>query len=116
MADCADPLFGLDEPEPSWAGAVTWRQTDSLRDELFRLLQAPGTMEVRLDVRAVTSIDAAGIGVLVGANHRAAAAGRRMVLIDSNGPVTATLSRLHLLGQFHVTQVIAEGDALTSAS
>ena len=60
-------------------------------------LEVPGSTGVRLDVRGVRSIDTTGIALLIGANHRAAANGRRLVLIDNNGTVTAALSRKHML-------------------
>ena len=72
-----------------------------------------GERRVRLDVREVTSIDAAGVAVLVGARHRAEALGRTFVLVDSAGPVTQALQRLHLLPAFLVTQVVSASDQPT---
>ena len=67
---------------------------------------------VRLDVRAVTRINRGGVAILVGANHRAAAVGRRLILVDADGPVTTALAALRLLGGFYVVLVlpqVAEG-------
>ena len=90
-----------------WSGEITWRTTAHLRDDLYNLLESSGSTMVRLDVSAVTGIDGAGIAVLIGANHRAAAMGLRLVLIDRAGPVTTSLRRMHLLSKFQVTQVIS---------
>lgn len=95
-----------DELETSWAGPVTWRETTGLRDHLYDLLATLGGTAVRLNVRKVTEIDAAGVALLLGANTRAAATGRRLVLIDTAGPVTQALSRMHMHSRFTITQVI----------
>jgi anti-anti-sigma regulatory factor len=97
----------------AWHGAVTSEVTAGLRDRLYALLWAPGSTSVRLDVRDVTSIDAAGVAVLVGARHRAEALGRAFVLVDAGGPVTQALQRLHLLPSFLVTQVVSATDSTT---
>ena len=97
----------------TWQGAVTSEVTAVLRDRLYALLWAPGGTSVRLDVREVTSIDAAGVAVLVGARHRAEALGRTFVLVDSGGPVTEALQRLHLLPAFLVTQVVSATEPAT---
>jgi anti-anti-sigma factor len=98
--------FSADKIETAWWGAVTSRETPELRERLFDLLDTPGATSLRVDVRGVTSIDRSGIGVLIGANHRAAATGRTFVLIDSGGPVSQALRRTHLLDSFLVTQVV----------
>ncbi len=99
--------LSADKIETAWRGAVTSQETPELREWLFDLLDAPGGTSLRVDVRGVTSIDRSGIGVLIGANHRAAAAGRTFVLIDSGGPVSQALRRIHLLDSFLVTQVVS---------
>jgi anti-anti-sigma factor len=88
----------------TWRGVVDVRVTARLRDRLFALLGSPGTTGVRLDVRAVTSIDASGMAVLVGARRKAQAVGRTLVLVDEEGPVTVSLRRTRLLPAFLVTQ------------
>jgi len=95
----------------TWAGDVDWQATGRLREALFDGLEVPGQPGVRLDVRAVTSIGRGGVAVLIGANHRASAAGRRLLIVDSNGPVTAALAALHLLSAFDITQVITGSQA-----
>jgi anti-anti-sigma regulatory factor len=99
-------LIAENEPEHAWPAEVTWREVSKLRDELFDILERPDCTGVRLDVRAVRTIDNTGVGLLIGANHRAAAMGRRLVLIDRNGPVSASLARLHMLRNFLVTQIV----------
>ncbi len=91
----------------AWSGEVTVGRTASLREDLYGLLATPGCTTLRLDVRDVTVIDQAGVAVLVGASRRAARDGQLLVLIDADGPVTQALARLHLLGRFLITQVVA---------
>ena len=87
-----------------WGGDITWRDVAERREALFDCLEAADSLGVTLDVREVTSIDRTGVALLIGANHRAFATGRRMVILDSYGPVTSALARMHLLGSFVVTQ------------
>ena len=54
-----------------------------------------GAGELVLDVRAVTGVDATGLGVLVGAHRRAGRAGRTLVLQD----VPPALGRLLVLSR-----------------
>ena len=56
-----------------------------------------GTGDLVLDLSAVDSIDASGIGVLVGAHRRAGRGGRRLVVAASPPPVLSMLrlTRLH---------------------
>jgi anti-anti-sigma regulatory factor len=89
-----------------WSGAVTAHRVPQLREDLYRQLESPGCMRIRLHVDQVTAIDEHGIALLIGANHRAAAAGLSFVLIDTGGPVTKALARIHVLNGFLVTQVI----------
>ena len=96
----------------AWQGPVTARETPELREQLFQLLDVPGSTGVRLDVRGVTTIDTFGTALLVGARNRAAASGRMFVLVDSAGPVSAALSRLHLLPTFLVTEMVQSDDDL----
>jgi len=81
--------------------------TASLREPLFHGLEIAGHTGVRLDVRDVTSIDRSGVALLIGANHRARAAGRQLILVDHDGPVTAALTAMHVLRGFLVTEVVA---------
>ena len=93
--------------ETNWRGEVTWRQTPALRDSLLALLDRPEGFSLLVDVREVTVVDHAGVGVLVAAKRRAALLGRGFGIIDSGGPVSRTLRRTHLLDYFEVTQVLA---------
>lgn len=88
------------------AGEITWRVTATLRERLFDELEVDGVTGLRLDVREVSSIDRNGVALLVGLNHRAAVAGRGLILIDRNGPVTKALAAMHLLRNFVVTDVV----------
>jgi len=89
----------------AWVGEMGWRGAAEVRESLFDELEGHPDALLRLDVRAVSSIDRVGIAMLIGANWRARALGRRLVLIDSFGPVTAGLSRLHALEDFEMVQV-----------
>lgn len=50
-----------------------------------------GAGDVEVDLAAVTGVDAAGLGVLLGAHRRAGRAGRRLVLLDVPPPVERML-------------------------
>jgi len=89
----------------AWPEEVTWREVADLREVLFDLLETPKGLGVRLDVRAVKVIDGTGIGLLIGANHRAAALGRRLILIDGDGPVSAALRRIRMLSTFRMARI-----------
>ncbi len=96
----------------AWHGPVTSAETPLLREQLFDLLDASDGTSLRLDVRGVTSIDRSGTALLIGARNRAAAGGRMFVLVDSAGPVSHALSRLHLLTTFLVTEMVQSDDDL----
>ena len=93
------------ERRATWAGDVSWRDLSQRREALFDDLEASDSSGVRLDVRDVTSIDRPGVALLIGANYRASATGRRLTIIDDCGPVTRALARMNVLGSFQVSQV-----------
>lgn len=95
------------ELENHWVGEVTCLQTPALRDQLMASLQTLGGAAIRLNVALVTKIDATGIALLIAANNRAAGVGRRFILVDSAGPVSQELMRLHLIQNFIITQVVS---------
>ncbi len=76
----------------TWSGEVTWRQTATLREQIFDLLELDTSAQVLLDVTLVTSIDRTGVALLIGSNHRAAVLHRQLVLIDGVGHVATALS------------------------
>jgi anti-anti-sigma regulatory factor len=88
----------------SWSGPVTWRETAALREDLFDRLEASEGGTLWLDVRDVSVIDRTGVALLAGAQHRAHELQHGFVLIDANGAVTTTLTRLHLQEQFRFEQ------------
>jgi len=110
----AHPLPSEHEQDCVWVGDVTWRQTGDLREALFDHFEVPDSTGVRLDVRAVTALDRTTIALLIAANHRAAARGRRLLLIDNGGLVSAALSALHLHEDFLVVQTRQPGDRVPS--
>jgi anti-anti-sigma factor len=85
-----------------WEGDVDWRTTRLLREALFDGLEVPGRSGVQLDLQGVTSIDRCGIALLIGANFRASAVGRRLALVVSAGPVISALEAHHVLGDFDI--------------
>ncbi len=89
----------------TWSGDVTWRQVPDLREALFDALEEVDCDELRLDVRGVAAIDVPGLALLIGANYRATATGRRLVLVDADGPVTEALTSRRMLADFSLTQV-----------
>ncbi len=89
-------------PQLALVGGVTWRETATLREVLFDLLEQPGLDRLDLDVSGVTAIDRIGVGLLIGVNHRAAAVHRPFALIDSGGAVSRELAHLGLLDNFEL--------------
>ena len=112
MTESVLPFRRRPEHTVAWIGDVTWREVAALRDHLLDRLERAGISGLALDVREVTEIDAPGVALLIGANFRAACAGRQLVLIDDHGgPVSAALSRRRVLPNFEVTAHAAEGGA-----
>jgi anti-anti-sigma regulatory factor len=96
------------DPCTRWSGAVTGADVTALRGQLFDALEAPGVSILWLDVRDVTDIDRAGVALLLGAQGRAAALDRQLILIDSGGVVTDTLNGLLLRGELDLVQLLPE--------
>ena len=100
------------DPCTRWSGAVTGTDVTALRTQLFDDLEAPGVSILWLDVREVTDIDRAGVALLLGAQGRASALHRQLVLIDCGGVVTDTLNGLLLRGELDLVQLLpAQQDA-----
>lgn len=97
------------ESRCTWIGEVTWRHTATLREQIFDLLETDPPVPLFLDVSAVSCIDRTGVALLIGSNHRAAAMGRRLVLVDRTGLVTRTLAAAGVLPSFVIRS--AEGAA-----
>jgi anti-sigma B factor antagonist len=79
---------------------------EALREAMGLPLTSAQDPRILVDLRRVTFIDAAGLGVLVGAAARARQAGRRLTLVD---PTPATLRLLRITGLHRVFQL--EGPA-----
>ena len=116
VAQSRQPHPADDDRHHAWSGEITWRETAHLREVLYDELKVAGFTGVRLDVRGVRLIDQTGIALLIGAKHRAAAAGRRLILIDSDGPVTAALRRAHVLPDFTITRSVPGTERLPAAA
>jgi anti-anti-sigma factor len=89
-------LMLIDVTEPGRLVALTGRlDVSSVADVRLALHAAvdDGSGDLFVDASAVDSIDASGLGVLVGAHRRAGRAGRRLVVAAASTPV---LRMLHL--------------------
>lgn len=84
----------------SWSGAVTWRRTAELREQIFDLLEDPHLDRLFLDVTAVESLDRTGVALLIGCHHRAAAMARTLILVDHRGTVIRALADACVLSGF----------------
>ena len=104
MSEYDDDL--VTDPCTRWSGAVTGTDVTALRRQLFDDLEAPGVTILWLDVRDVTDIDRAGVALLLGAQGRASALNRQLVVIDAGGVVTDTLDGLLLRGELDVVQLL----------
>ena len=67
---------------------------DELRSALLRACEADRLVVV--DVKDVTFIDSSGVGILVGAYRRCRESGRRLLLVNVNGPPLRVLKTLGL--------------------
>lgn len=86
----------IDVTEPGRLVALTGRLDVASVADVRLVLHAAvddGSGDLFLDASAVDSIDASGLGVLVGAHRRAGRAGRRLVVAGASTPV---LRMLHL--------------------
>jgi anti-anti-sigma factor len=84
----------IDVAEPGRLVVLTGRlDVASVADVRLALHAAvdDGTGDLFLDASAIDSIDASGLGVLVGAHRRAGRAGRRLVLCAGSQPVLRML-------------------------
>ncbi len=86
------------EDEVVLTGRLDGRSAGEVRDALHAVLGAgSGSGPLIVDLTGVELLDATGLGVLVGAHHRARRAGRDLVLRGASARVTRLLrvSRLH---------------------
>jgi anti-anti-sigma factor len=77
-------------------GRLDVRSVSDVRAALYAAIDA-GTGDLVVDVSGVETIDATGLGMLLGADRRAKLAGRRVVLRDAGPRVIRLLraTRLH---------------------
>lgn len=75
------------------AGEIDISNTDKLRDSINLALEQP-TEEVQLDFAGVSYIDSTGIGVLVGAAHRAEERSRRFAVVNAQPNVMRVVQLL----------------------
>ena len=101
----------IDVAEPGRLVVLTGRlDVSSVADVRLTLHAAvdDGTGDLFLDASAIESIDASGLGVLVGAHRRAGRAGRRLVVAAGSAPV---LRMLHLTKLDRVLCLAADAPA-----
>jgi anti-sigma B factor antagonist len=89
------------------AGEVDIASCAALREALSQAAARP-PHRVVVDLRPVTFMDSAGIGILVAAHKRLRAHSGRLVLVDVDGPVQRVL---HLTGLLRVLTLTDDLDA-----
>jgi anti-anti-sigma factor len=82
--------------EIALAGRLDVRSVADVRSALYAAIDA-GTGDLVVDVSGVETMDATGLGMLLGADRRAKLAGRRVVLHDAGPRLLRLLraTRLH---------------------
>ncbi|HVE74450.1 MAG TPA: STAS domain-containing protein [Mycobacteriales bacterium] len=88
------------------SGALDVRAAADARLTVKHALDS-GAGDLVVDLRAVTGIDATGLGLLVEAHRRAGRAGRTLVLRDAPPPVARLLARTRLDRVLRVTRTAA---------
>ena len=92
---------GVGATRVACAGEVDVSNASELRDALNQALEgAPQTLEV--DLSAVSYIDSTGIGVLVGAAHRADEAGADLAVLNPQRNVARVLDMLGVSGELGI--------------
>lgn len=81
-------------------GEVDVSNADALRNAVSALLERDGVERVEVDLGQVPYIDSTGIGVLVGATHRAAEVGREVRAVN----VQANVARI--FGMLGVDEIV----------
>ena len=84
-------------------GEVDVSNADELRDAVDAAL-ALDAPEVTVDLSQVPYIDSTGIGVLVGAAHRAADAGKKLVVASPQKNVARVLGLLGVADDLNIRQ------------
>ncbi|MGH3195883.1 MAG: STAS domain-containing protein [Streptosporangiaceae bacterium] len=93
------------------SGGLDIARVPALREQLFGLLR-PHASRIVVDLSGVTSCDASGLAVLVGAGRRARLLGGVLRLAGPSAPVTAGLSLTGLDSRF---EIFATAQAATRA-
>jgi anti-anti-sigma factor len=81
--------------ELALSGRLDARNAAEMREALHAAIDA-GAGDLIVDASGVDLVDATGLGVLLGAHHRAARAGRRVVLRDASPRLVRILHRARL--------------------
>ncbi|WP_321972470.1 STAS domain-containing protein [Paratractidigestivibacter sp.] len=83
------------------AGEVDVSNADKLREAVDAALAAAGG-ELTVDLAEVPYIDSTGIGVLVGAAHRAADAAKKLIVANPQKNVARVLGLLGVAGDLNI--------------
>ncbi|WP_322151963.1 STAS domain-containing protein [Paratractidigestivibacter sp.] len=83
------------------AGEVDVSNADKLREVVDAALAAAGG-ELTVDLAEVPYIDSTGIGVLVGAAHRAADAAKKLIVANPQKNVARVLGLLGVAGDLNI--------------
>ena len=75
-------------------GEVDVSNADVLRTAVSALIERDGIQRVEVDLAEVPYIDSTGIGVLVGAKHRAAEVGKHMQAVNAQPNVARIFGML----------------------
>ena len=93
-----------DDRRLSVAGEVDVSCADELRQSIDGLLAENVPGELVIDIANVPSIDSTGIGVLVGAAHRAREVGAKLVVASPQRNVARVLGLLGVQGDLNVRE------------
>jgi len=87
------------------AGRLVGRSVADVRTALHAAVDAGTGRDLVVDVSGVELVDTAGLGVLLGADRRAKAAGRRLVLRDASPRLMRIVrtARVHRVLTFQVS-------------
>ncbi|KXB35135.1 STAS domain-containing protein [Atopobium deltae] len=84
------------------SGEVDVSCADTLRNALTQTLANPDAKTIVVDLAQVSYIDSTGIGVLVGAAHKAADSQRHLTCVNPQKNVARVLTLLGVADELHV--------------
>jgi len=84
------------KPTIHLSGKLTARSVDQLQITCMKALRKPGAGELIIDMAGITYIDSLSMGRLVAINKAAMQDGRKLVLINQQGPIRDAFRMLHV--------------------